>query len=162
MIILGVFNLDKTFITFSIFSKMAIHLIKRLSVFLSILAFVILIPGIALATPVENNSNSSIIVSQTINTNTESSVFSNTNLTPQQQQQIQAVRQRRNREIQAILNTSQQGELVQYIRAGNDIYQSLEKLNLSPEQKDLINSIKEFTNLKMQAISLPYSRKITE
>jgi Spy/CpxP family protein refolding chaperone len=139
---------------------MAIHLIKRLSVFLSILAFVIFIPGIALATPVENNSNSSIIISQT--TNTESSLFRHTNLTPQQQQQIQAVRQRRNREIEAILNTSQQGELVQYIRAGNDIYQSLKKLNLSPEQQDLINSIQEFTNLKMEAILSRYSRKITE
>jgi sensor c-di-GMP phosphodiesterase-like protein len=141
---------------------MAIQLIKRLSVFLSILAFVIFIPGIALATPIEKDSNSSITISQTININTESSLFSNTHLTPQQQQQIQAVRQRRNREIEAILNTSQQGELVQYIRAGNDIYQSLEKLNLSPEQQDLINSIQEFTNLKMEAISSRYSRKITE
>ena len=139
---------------------MAIHLIKRLSVLLSILAFVIFIPGIALATPVENNPNYSIIISQ--NTNTDSSLFRHTNLTPQQQQQIQAVRQRRNREIQAILNTSQQGELVQYIRAGNDIYQSLENLNLSPEQKDLINSIKEFTNLKIEAISSRNSEKITE
>jgi sensor c-di-GMP phosphodiesterase-like protein len=141
---------------------MAIQLIKRLSVFLSILAFVIFIPGIALATPIEKDSNSSITISQIINTNTESSLFRHTNLTPQQQQQIQAVRQRRNREIEAILNTSQQGELVQYIRAGNDIYQSLEKLNLSPEQQDLINSIQEFTNLKIEGISSRYSRKITE
>ncbi|MEA5513833.1 hypothetical protein [Nodularia sp. UHCC 0506] len=139
---------------------MAIHLIKRLTVFASILAFVILIPGIALAAPVPINPTSSIIFVQLVNTTTESSLFSNTNLTPQQQQQIQAVRQRRNREIGAVLNSSQRTKLSHNMRAGDDINQGLAKLNLPPEQKDLVNAIMEFTNLKMQAISSRYSVRI--
>ncbi|MDB9320688.1 MULTISPECIES: hypothetical protein [Cyanophyceae] len=139
---------------------MAIHLIKRLTVFASILSFVIFIPGIALAVPVQINPTSSIIIAQLVNANTESSLFSNTNLTPQQQQQIQAVRQRRNREIGAVLNSSQRTKLSHNMRSGDDINQGLEKLNLPPEQKDLVNAIMEFTKLKMQAISSRHSVQI--
>ncbi|KZL48869.1 hypothetical protein [Nodularia spumigena] len=139
---------------------MAIHLIKRLTVFASILSFVIFIPGIALAAPVQINPTSSIIIAQLVNANTESSLFSNTNLTPQQQQQIQAVRQRRNREIGAVLNSSQRTKLSHNMRSGDDINQGLEKLNLPPEQKDLVNAIMEFTKLKMQAISSRHSVQI--
>ena len=139
---------------------MAIHLIKRLTVFASILTFVILIPGIALAAPVQINPTSSIIIAQLFDANTESSLFSNTNLTPQQQQQIQAVRQRRNREIGAVLNWEQRTKLSHNMRSGDDINQGLAKLNLPPEQKDLVNAIMEFTNLKMQAISSRHSVQI--
>ncbi|WP_414549869.1 hypothetical protein [Anabaena sp. CCY 0017] len=132
---------------------MAIHLIKRLTVFASILFFVIFIPGIALAAPVQINPTSSIIIAQFSNITTGASLFSDTNLTPQQQQQIQAVRQRRNREIGAVLNSSQRTKLAHNMRSGDDINQGLKKLNLPPEQKDLVNAIMEFTNLKMQAIS---------
>ncbi len=139
---------------------MAIHLIKRLTVFASILTFVILIPGIALAAPVQIHSAPSIMIAQIDNTNTGSSLFSDTNLTPQQQQQIQAVRQRRNREIGAVLNSSQRTKLSHNMRSGDDINQGLKKLNLPPEQKDLVNAIMEFTNLKMQAISSRNSLQI--
>ncbi|MDB9374514.1 hypothetical protein [Nodularia sphaerocarpa] len=132
---------------------MAIHLIKRLTVFATTLFFVIFIPGIALAAPVQINPIPSIIIAQIDNTNTGASLFSDTNLTPQQQQQIQAVRQRRNREIGAVLNSSQRSKLAHDMRSGDDINQGLKKLNLPPEQKDLVNAIMEFTNLKMQAIS---------
>ena len=140
--------------------NMAIHLIKRLSVFASILAFVIFIPGIALATPVQINPTTSIILAKIANTTTVSSLFSDTDLTPQQQQQIQAVRQRRNREIGAVLNSAQRTQLSHNMRSGDDINQGLEKLNLPPEQKDLINAIMKFTNLKMQAISSRHSLQI--
>lgn len=139
---------------------MAIHLIKRLSVFASILAFVIFIPGIALAAPVQINPAPRIIIAQLANTTTGASLFSDTNLTPQQQQQIQAVRQRRNREIGAVLNSSQRTKLSHNMRAGDDINQGLEKLNLPPEQKDLVNAIMQFTNLKMQGISSRHSLQI--
>ncbi|WP_313958999.1 hypothetical protein [Umezakia ovalisporum] len=139
------------------FLNMAIKLIKHLSVFANILAFVILIPGIALAAPVQINPIPRIIISQFSNTNAESSLFSDTNLTPQQQQQLQAVRQRRNKEISAVLNSSQRAKLAENMRSGNDINQGLEKLNLPPEQKDLINAIIQWTNLKIQATSSRHS-----
>ncbi|TVP61917.1 MAG: hypothetical protein EA343_12860 [Nodularia sp. (in: Bacteria)] len=132
---------------------MAIHLIKRLTVFATTLFFVIFIPGIALAAPVQINPIPSIIIAQISNTTTGASLFSDTNLTPQQQQQIQAVRQRRNREIGAVLNSSQRSKLAHNMRSGDDINQGLKKLNLPPEQKDLVNAIMQFTDLKMQAIS---------
>ncbi|HYW19560.1 MAG TPA: hypothetical protein VE956_09650 [Nodularia sp. (in: cyanobacteria)] len=139
---------------------MAIHLIKRLTVFASILAFVILIPAIALAAPVQINHTSSIILDKVANTTIGTSLFSDTNLTPQQQQQVQAVYQRRNREIGAVLNSSQRTKLAQNMRFGDDINQGLEKLNLPREQKELVNAIMQFTNLKMQAISSQHSLKI--
>jgi len=139
---------------------MAIHLIKRLTVFASILAFVILIPGIALATPVQINHTSTIIIDKVAKTTIGTSLFSDTNLTPQQQQQVQAVHQRRNREIGAVLNSSQRTKLSQNMRSGDDINQGLEKLNLPREQKELVNAIMEFTNLKIQALSSRYSPQI--
>ncbi|GAX36143.1 hypothetical protein [Nodularia sp. NIES-3585] len=139
---------------------MAIYLIKRLSVFASILAFVIFIPGIALAAPVQINPTASIILAQLNSTNTGASLFSDTNLTPQEQQQLQAVRQRRNKEIGAVLNSSQRTKLAHNMRSGDDINQGLKKLNLPPEQKDLVNAIMEFTNLKIQAISSRHSLQI--
>ncbi|MEA5582312.1 hypothetical protein VB620_13290 [Nodularia harveyana UHCC-0300] len=139
---------------------MAIHLIKRLSVFASILAFVIFVPGIALAAPVHTNLTPSIILAQFANNNTGSSLFSDTNLTPQQQQQLQAVRQRRNKEIGAVLNSSQISKLAKNMRSGDDISQGLEKLNLPREQKNLVDAIMQLTNLKMEAISSRHLRQI--
>jgi hypothetical protein len=132
---------------------MAIHLTKWLSVFANILALVIFIPGIALAAPVQINATSSIIFSPIASVPTVLNSFAEIDLTPQQQQQLQAVRQRRNREINAVLNSSQRDQLAHSLRAGNDINLALKKLNLQPEQQDLIKAIIQFTNLKMQAIA---------
>lgn len=145
---------------------MAVQLIKRLPIIATICAFVILIPGIALAQPTQNNSIRSMIIAQ-INKNTDYSLFWNTNIsptnsinTPQQQQQIQAVRQRRNKDIAAVLNTSQRAALAANMRSGDNINQGLKKLNLPPEQQELINTIFELANLKIQAISSRYSLPI--
>ena len=138
---------------------MAIHLTKRLSVFAAILALVLSMPGIALAAPVQIHTNSSVIFPQTTKT-TSYSTSSEINLTPLQRQELQAVRQRRNREIEAILNTSQRTQLNHHLRAGNNINQALEKLHLQPEQQDFVKAIVQFTNLKMKAISSRHSLKI--
>jgi Spy/CpxP family protein refolding chaperone len=137
------------------FFHMAIHLSKRLSVFANILALLIFMPGIALAAPVQIAPNSGILFAQVSNTSS-----SEINLTPQQHQQLQAVRQRRNREIEAVLNSSQRHQLAHSLHSGNDINQALEKLNLQPEQQNLIKAIVQFTNLKMQAISSRHSLQI--
>ncbi|WP_298904655.1 hypothetical protein [uncultured Nostoc sp.] len=140
---------------------MAIHLTKRLSVFAAILALVLFMPGIALAAPVQLHTTSGVIFTQTTKT-TSYSTSSKINLTPLQSQQLQAVRQRRNREIEAVLNTSQRAQLTHNLRAGNNINQALVKLNLQPEQQDLVKAIMQFTNLKMKAVSSRHSPKIVE
>ncbi|MEH1935368.1 MAG: hypothetical protein V7L14_17060 [Nostoc sp.] len=138
---------------------MAIHLTKRFFVLVNILLFVLFMPGIALAAPVQLHTTSSVIFAQTTKT-ASYSTSSEINLTPLQSQQLQAVRQRRNREIEAILNTSQRDQLTHNLRAGKNMNQALEKLNLQPEQQELVKAIVEFTNLKMKAISSRHSLKI--
>ncbi|MDZ8139344.1 MAG: hypothetical protein RM049_29345 [Nostoc sp. DedQUE04] len=131
---------------------MAIYLTKRLSVLANILALVLFIPGIALAAPVQINTTSGIIFAQTTKAANYSTLLE-INLTPLQRQELQAVRQRRNREIEAVLNSAQRAQLTHNLRAGNNIKQALEKLNLQPEQQDFVKAIVQFTNLKMKAIS---------
>ena len=72
--------------------------------------------------------------------------------TPQENQALQAVRQRRNKEIAAILDLSQRDLLAHKLHNGNNIDQALEALNLSSEQRELVNSINVFTNLKLKGI----------
>lgn len=138
---------------------MAIHLTKRLSVFAVILTLVLSMPGIALAAPVQLYTISGVISAQTTKT-ASYSTSSEINLTPLQRQELQAVRQRRNREIEAVLNTSQRTQLNHNLRAGNNINQALEKLRLQPEQQDFVKATLQFTNLKMKAISSRHSLTI--
>ncbi|QKQ77656.1 hypothetical protein FBB35_02655 [Nostoc sp. TCL240-02] len=136
---------------------MAIQLTKRLSVFAAILSIVLSMPGIALAVPV----TSGVIFAQITKTASYSTP-SEINLTPLQSQELQAVRQRRNREIETVLNTSQRAQLNHNIRAGNNMNQALQKLNLQPEQQEFVKAIVQFTNLKMKAISSRHSLKIVQ
>ena len=138
---------------------MAIHLTKRLSVFAAILALVLSMPGIALAAPVKLHTSSGVISAQTTKT-ASYSTLSEINLTPLQRQELQAVRQRRNREIETVLRTSQRVQLNRNLRAGNNMNQALEKLHLQPEQQDFVKAIVQFTNLKMKAISSRHSLTI--
>jgi hypothetical protein len=135
---------------------MAIHLTKRLSVFAAILALVLSMPGIALAAPVQLHTTSGVIFAQITKT-ASYSTSSEMNLTPLQSQELQAVRQRRNREIEAVLNKSQRAQLNHNLRAGNNINQALEKLHLQAEQQDFVKAIVQFTNLKMKTISSRHS-----
>ena len=78
--------------------------------------------------------------------------LSENDFTPQENQALQAIRQRRNKEIAGILNLSQRQLLVHKLHNGNNIDQALEALNLSSEQRELVNSINVFTNLKLKGI----------
>ncbi len=142
------------------FFNMAIHLTKRLFVLTNILVLVIFMPGIALAAPVEINTSGGIVIAQTTKAASDSTSFSGINLTPQQSQQLQAVRQRRNKEIQAVLNSSQRAQLAHNLRAGNNINQALKTLNLKPEQQELVEAILKFTNLKMKAVLSRHSLQV--
>ncbi|WP_138499416.1 hypothetical protein [Nostoc sp. PA-18-2419] len=141
---------------------MAIHFTKRLFVLTNILALIFFMPGIALAVPIKINTYTDIIVAQTTKTASDSTSFSDINLTPQQSQQLQAVRHRRNKEIQAVLNSSQRVQLAHNLHAGNNINQALKTLNLQPEQQELVEAILKFTNLKMKAILSRYSLQVGE
>ncbi|MBK1989938.1 hypothetical protein A0J48_020790 [Sphaerospermopsis aphanizomenoides BCCUSP55] len=78
--------------------------------------------------------------------------FAENDLTPQEHQKLQAVRQRRNKEILAVLNNSQRQQLAHQLHLGSELEQALETLNLSNEQRDLINAVIDFTNLKLKGI----------
>jgi hypothetical protein len=119
---------------------------KKLFVTVIFFTLILFIPAVALATPTQITGSNSIIIAQTANLSLE------VDLTPQERQQLQAVRQRRNKEIIAILNSSQRAQLTQHLRQGNNLNQALEKLNLKTEQKDFVKAIMQLTNLKTKAI----------
>ncbi|AFY33317.1 hypothetical protein [Calothrix sp. PCC 7507] len=125
---------------------------KKLSILAIILTLIFFIPGIALAAPTHT-----IILAQA------STASSDIDLTPLQRQELQAVRQRRNREILAILDSSQRAQLAHNLRHGDDLTQALRTLNLRPEQADFVKAIVQLTNLKLRAIAmrhaLPVARK---
>ena len=78
--------------------------------------------------------------------------LSENDLTPQEHQSLQGIRQRRNREITAILDLSQRNQLINKLHNGNNLDQSLETLDLTSQQRELINSITTLTNLKLKGI----------
>jgi hypothetical protein len=88
----------------------------------------------------------------------QTAIFADDDLTPQELQGLQSVRQRRNKEIGAVLNSQQRTQVAHELHTGNNIDQALARINLQPEQQKLINSIIEFTNLKMKAI---FSRHVS-
>jgi type II secretory pathway component PulF len=139
---------------------MLINFTKPLSVLANILALVIFMPGVAFAAPVELDTISGVIFAQSSTAASHSAAFDEINLTPQQRQKLQGVRQRRNREIKAVLNSSQRTQLAHNLRAGNNMSQAIETLNLQPEQQDLVKAIVQFTNLKMKAILSKYSLQV--
>lgn len=83
--------------------------------------------------------------------------LSENDLTPQEHQALQGIRQRRNREIAAILDLSQRNQLINKLHNGNNLDQSLETLNLTSQQRELINSITALTNLKLKGIFARHS-----
>lgn len=127
--------------------SMAINWIKRVFVLATILAIVLLLPFIASAAPEAVDFSKSAIVSQAPNSSSE------TNLTPQERQQLQAVRQRRNRDIKAMLDSSQRAKLGKSLHAGNSLNQALESLDLQPDQQEMLKAIVQISNLKIKAIS---------
>ncbi|MBU7585047.1 MAG: hypothetical protein KAF91_19420 [Nostoc sp. TH1S01] len=136
---------------------MVINFPKWLSLLANILVLVILIPGMALATPLQTHANSSLIIAKSPQAAIEFIAYSEADFTPQERQQLQALRQRRNKEITTILNFSQREKLKEKLQAGNNLYQALESLDLHPDQQSMIKAVIQLTNLKMKAILSRYS-----
>jgi hypothetical protein len=78
--------------------------------------------------------------------------FPDPGFTPQERQKLQAMRQRRNKEISQILDSHQRTQLQHELHFNNDIDHALAVIDLNPEQQEFINTVIEFTNLKMKAI----------
>ncbi|MDZ7960471.1 MAG: hypothetical protein RMY34_21750 [Aulosira sp. DedQUE10] len=123
---------------------MVIKFTKLLSILANIFVLILLLPGIAIALPEQINAQSSLIIAQVPNS------YSDSDLTPLQQQRLQAIRQRRNKEIYAVLNSSQRAKIAQELHHGSKFNQALEKLSLQPEQQEMIKAILHFTNLKLK------------
>jgi ribonuclease HII len=86
-----------------------------------------------------------------VGTNSKSVVTEVRELTPQKRQQLQAIQQKRNREIKAVLNPEQIESLSRNIRRGDNLNQALRKLKLEPQQQKLIDTIVQLSDLKTQA-----------
>ncbi|MFB2770768.1 hypothetical protein ACE1AT_15970 [Pelatocladus sp. BLCC-F211] len=124
---------------------------KFLCIFSIIFLVVVLLPTTALASSVNFHTNSAVTISIAAKPSLEM------NLTPQVRQQLQAVRQRRNREIQKVLDSSQLAELTHNLRSGDDFYQALDKLNLQGDQKEMVEAIVKICDLKTKAILSRFS-----
>lgn len=79
--------------------------------------------------------------------------FAEDDLTPQERQGIQAIRQRRNQEIAEVLTSSQRQELKQQLREGDNLDTALKAVNLNSEQEEIIKAIQEVSSLKIKAIA---------
>jgi hypothetical protein len=135
---------------------MAIKLTKLLSVLAIILVHFFFLPELAWAEIVKFNTNSSVIVAQIANSSPQME------LTPQMRQQLQAVRQRRNREIMKVLDSSQITQLNQNLRTGDNFAQALAKLELQGEQKELVEAIAKISDLKIKRILSRYSLQTSQ
>jgi hypothetical protein len=130
---------------------MTISFAKRFFVLSAIVISLLFLPGIALASSVQLNVIPMLIFAQ--GGKADSDII----ITPQVRQKLQGVRQRRNRDIEAALTSSQQAQLSQQLISGNDFNQALEQLKLQPEQREMIKAIWQISNLKIKAISSEYS-----
>jgi hypothetical protein len=73
-------------------------------------------------------------------------------ITPQKLQQQQAVRQRRNLEIQKVLDLGQQEDLRKLVHRGDDFNQAIAKLKISAQQREILKTIHQLYGLKLEAI----------
>jgi hypothetical protein len=83
--------------------------------------------------------------------------FPEEDFTPQERQELQGVRQSRNREIWDILDESQRIQIEHNLRSGKDIHQALADLDLQIDQWDMIQAIMEWSELKMKRIIYRHS-----
>ncbi|MFH7025750.1 MAG: hypothetical protein ACHBN1_10165 [Heteroscytonema crispum UTEX LB 1556] len=121
------------------------NLTKRLSVLATILAIAFFLPEMALASSANFDTTPTVILAQT-------TLSLENDLTPQKRQQLQGIRQRRNKDIQAVLDSSQREKLTKYVRSGKSINEALEIMKLQPDQREMVKAIARIADLKMKAI----------
>ncbi|MBN3924250.1 hypothetical protein [Nostoc sp. NMS4] len=126
---------------------MSINSIKRLSVFSTIFAFATILNGVVLAAPGSNTATTPALKTQT-------SVASHQpiKLTKQQRLQIQLARQQRDKDIEALLNPSQDAKFKAALQSRQRIRTVLTSLDLNQTQQKQVESIKQAYNLQVKKI----------
>lgn len=135
---------------------MAINFPKWLAVIVTTLALNLFMP-VTVAAPFGFHTPLMAIHAPAANLVTTYPTFSDMDLTPLQRQRLQAVLQRRNKEIQAVLDISQRDELRHQLKSGDNLNEALAALELQPEQQHLIKAIEQLTSLKLRALLSKYS-----
>lgn len=136
---------------------MAIKNTKCLSLFAAVMAIFLLLPGIAWAAPTKVSSVNDTFFTQPVKLVNHSNSPKGMSLTPMLRQQIQGIRQRRNRDIQAILKPSQIQELKHNLRSGDRLDIAIKKLNITPDQQYMIESTMRIADIKIRALLSKYS-----
>ncbi len=136
---------------------MAIKNTKRLSLFAAVMAIFLLLPGIAWAAPTKVSAINATYLTQPSKSVNYSNYRSGMSLTPMLRQQIQGIRQRRNRDIQAILDSSQIQQLKHNLRSGDRLDVAIKKLNVTPDQQYMIESMMRISELKIKALLSKHS-----
>ena len=136
---------------------MAIKNTRYFSLLAAIVAIFLLLPGIAWAAPTKVSSINATFLTQPVKSLNYSNYHSEMNLTPMLRQRLQGIRQRRNRDIRAVLDTSQLQQLKHNLRSGDYLDIAIKKLNLTPDQKDMIDSMMRIADLKIKALLSKHS-----
>ncbi|RCJ41462.1 hypothetical protein A6769_00670 [Nostoc punctiforme NIES-2108] len=126
---------------------MLINSIKRLSVFSTIFAFATILNGVVLAAPGPNPTTTPVLKTQTSATSHQP-----IKLTQQQRLQIQVARQQRDKDIEALLNPSQDTKFKAALQSRQRIRIVLKSLDLNQDQQKQVQSILQAYNLQVKKI----------
>lgn len=136
---------------------MAIKKTNCLSLFAAVMAILLMLPGIAWAAPAKISSANDTFLTQPVESVNQSDSHSRMSLTPMLRQQIQGIRQRRNRDIQTVLEPSQIQELKHNLRSGDRLDMAIKKLNITPDQQYMIESMMRIADIKIRALLSKHS-----
>ncbi|MEH1926712.1 hypothetical protein [Nostoc sp.] len=126
---------------------MSINSIKRLSVLSTIFAFATISHGLVLAAPLPNSATTPALKTQT-----SPVAHQSIKLTKQQRLQIQLARQQRDKDIETLLNPSQDTKFKAALQSRQRIRTVLTSLNLSPTQHKQVESILQTYSLQVKKI----------
>ncbi len=126
---------------------MSIHSIKRLSVFSTIFACATILHGVVFAGSVPNPATTPVLKTQT-----SPASHPKIKLTKQQRLQIQVARQQRDKDIEAILNPSQDTKFKAELQSRQRIRTVLTSLDLNQAQQKQVQSILQAYNLQVKKI----------
>ncbi|MEH2169130.1 MAG: hypothetical protein V7K41_21220 [Nostoc sp.] len=126
---------------------MLINSRKRLSVFSTIFAFATILNGVVLAAPDPNPATTPVLKTQTSAASHQPIKFTN-----QQRLQIQMARQQRDKDIEALLNPSQDTKFKAALQSRQRIRIVLKSLDLNQDQQKQVQSILQTYNLQVKKI----------
>ncbi|MDM9580652.1 hypothetical protein [Nostoc sp. GT001] len=126
---------------------MLINSRKCLSVFSTIFAFATILNGVVLAAPGPNSTTTPALKTQT-----SAASHQPIKLTQQQRLQIQIARQQRDKDIEALLNPSQDTKFKAALQSRQRIRKVLTSLDLNQDQQKQVQSILQAYNLQVKKI----------